>query len=87
MAYRHLFFDLDHTLWDFDANAIETLGDLYRDMELAAKGVHHFDDFTSHYLHHNAVLWDRYHNGFISAEDLKWKRMWRTLLEIGRAHV
>ncbi len=81
MAYRHLFFDLDHTLWDFDANAVETLGDLYSEMELSAKGVHSFDAFTQHYLHHNAILWDRYHNGFISAEDLKWKRMWRTMLE------
>ena len=25
MKYRHLFFDLDHTLWDFDANARATL--------------------------------------------------------------
>ena len=23
MKYKHLFFDLDHTLWDFDANAKE----------------------------------------------------------------
>ena len=30
---------------------------------------------------HNAILWDRYHKGFISSEDLKWKRMWRTLLD------
>lgn len=27
--YKHLFFDLDHTLWDFDANAKETLNELY----------------------------------------------------------
>ncbi|RZK09710.1 MAG: noncanonical pyrimidine nucleotidase, YjjG family, partial [Hymenobacter sp.] len=24
-TYRHLFFDLDHTLWDFETNATETL--------------------------------------------------------------
>jgi putative hydrolase of the HAD superfamily len=81
MAYRPLFFDLDHTLWDFDANAVETLGDLYHEMALSSKGIHSFDAFTQQYLRHNAILWDRYHNGFISAEDLKWKRMWRTLLE------
>jgi len=22
--YRHIFFDLDHTIWDFDKNAEET---------------------------------------------------------------
>jgi putative hydrolase of the HAD superfamily len=50
-------------------------------MELVTRGVDSFDTFCSHYLHHNTILWDRYHNGYISAEDLKWKRMWRTLLE------
>ena len=40
-----------------------------------------FDDFFSIYLHHNAILWDRYHKGFITTEDLKWKRMQRTLLD------
>ena len=81
MKYRHLFFDLDHTLWDFDANAMETLADVYLDLQLEAAGINDFDAFCKHYLHHNAVLWDRYHNGYISADDLKWKRMWRTLLE------
>jgi putative hydrolase of the HAD superfamily len=81
MKYQHLFFDLDHTLWDFDANAIETLGDVYQQLNLQAAGVHDFDLFCKQYLHHNAILWDRYHHGFITSDDLKWKRMWRTLLD------
>ena len=80
-SYKHLFFDLDHTLWDFDANAKETLVEIYAFFELEAKGVHPFIDFYKHYLHHNEILWDRYHKGFISSEELKWKRMWRTMLE------
>jgi len=40
-----------------------------------------FDAFYRQYLYHNEILWKRYHNGFINAEDLKWKRMWRTLLD------
>jgi len=79
--YKHLFFDLDHTLWDFDANAKETLVEIYALFELEAKGIHPFIDFYKHYLHHNEILWDRYHKGFISSEELKWKRMWRTMLE------
>ena len=79
--YKHLFFDLDHTLWDFDANANETLAEVYAFFELAAKGVTPYDRFLQQYLHHNAILWDRYHKGFISGEELKWKRMWRTMLE------
>ena len=81
MKYHHLFFDLDHTLWDFDANAMETLADVYKDLDLQTAGINDFDLFCKHYLHHNAVLWDRYHHGYITAEELKWKRMWRTLLE------
>jgi putative hydrolase of the HAD superfamily len=80
-SYKHLFFDLDHTLWDFDANAKEALTELHLFFELEAKGVYPFIDFYAHYLHHNEILWDRYHKGFINTEELKWKRMWRTMLE------
>ena len=37
MKYRHLFFDLDHTLWDFEANARATLEVLYRNLQLEDK--------------------------------------------------
>jgi putative hydrolase of the HAD superfamily len=83
--YKHLFFDLDHTLWDFDANAKETLTDLYRYFELDTKLNIHFNDFYPRYLYHNEILWDRYHNGLITADELKWKRMWRTLLDFNIA--
>jgi len=79
--YKHVFFDLDHTLWDFNTNAKEALGELYTIFDLKQKGVEPFDTFYKHYIHHNEVLWDRYHKGFVTGEELKWKRMWRTLLE------
>ena len=79
--YRHLFFDLDHTLWDFDTNAKETMAEVYELFNLKDIVLSPFDDFFSIYLHHNAILWDRYHKGFITTEDLKWKRMQRTLLD------
>jgi putative hydrolase of the HAD superfamily len=81
MKYKHLFFDLDHTLWDFDANAKATLTDLFAIFELDKRVAAPFDKFYKTYLHHNEILWDKYHNGQITAEDLKWKRMWRTLLD------
>ncbi len=81
MKYKHLFFDLDHTLWDFDANAKASLTDLYALFQLTEKVTPNFDDFYTRYLYHNGILWDKYHHGLISAEDLKWKRMWRTLLD------
>lgn len=79
--YNHLFFDLDHTLWDFDTNAKMSLIDIYKEFELHKKIVGEFDLFYKKYLHHNKILWERYQNGFINAEELKWRRMWRTLLE------
>ncbi len=79
--YKHLFFDLDHTLWDFDANAKETLAELYTIFDLDKRINIAFEDFYPKYLFHNEILWDRYHKGLISSEDLKWKRMWRTMLD------
>lgn len=81
MKYKHLFFDLDHTLWDFDANAKITLTEMYSFFNLETLGVKPFEAFYRHYLHHNEILWNRYHKGYITAEELKWRRMWRTLLE------
>lgn len=79
--YEHLFFDLDHTLWDFDTNAKETLAELYALFSLANRINSAFEDFYPRYLFHNEILWNRYHQGLISAETLKWKRMWRTMLD------
>jgi putative hydrolase of the HAD superfamily len=81
MKYKHLFFDLDHTLWDFDANSRQTLEDLYISYELEKKGVYSFDLFHKNYLIHNDLLWARYRNGYIKVDELRWKRMWLTLLD------
>ena len=79
--YKHLFFDLDHTLWDFDTNSKHTLEELYHKLELQQKGVHDFALFHSNYLAHNEKLWERYRNGFIKVEELRLKRMSQTLLD------
>jgi putative hydrolase of the HAD superfamily len=81
MKYKHLFFDLDHTLWDFDANARATLQQLHIDLDLVSKGIHDFDLFYQNYLVHNEKLWARYRNGYIKQEELRLKRMWLTLLD------
>ncbi len=81
MRYKHLFFDLDHTLWDFDTNSREALHDLYHSLSLAEAGVNDFDLFHKIYLGHNERLWDRYRKGQMKVEELRWKRMSMTLLE------
>jgi putative hydrolase of the HAD superfamily len=81
MKYEHVFFDLDHTLWDFETNSRETLYDIYHELELASMGVAAFDHFHHTYHHHNNIFWDRFRKGYITREELRWKRMWRTLLD------
>jgi putative hydrolase of the HAD superfamily len=81
MKYKHLFFDLDHTLWDFETNAKETLRELYELNDLAGRGIADFEAFFSRYSYHNTRLWDKYTKGTIRHEELKWKRMWLALLD------
>jgi putative hydrolase of the HAD superfamily len=81
MAYQHLFFDLDHTLWDFETNSKETLQELFIQHRLHETVTPEFNTFYEKYSYHNKKLWDRYHHGFITQEELKWKRMWHALLE------
>ena len=81
MAYKDLFFDLDHTIWDFELNSKETLWDLHQKYALEAKGINDFDVFYSNYSVHNHRLWDRYTKGFIKQEELRWKRIYLSLLD------
>ncbi len=81
MKYHHLFFDLDHTLWDFDTASKHTWQRLYEQYHLAEQGLPDFDTFFSCYCRHNDRLWERFRAGFIKREDLRWKRIWYTLLD------
>jgi putative hydrolase of the HAD superfamily len=81
MPYKDLFFDLDHTIWDFELNSKETLWDLHLKYELEAKGINNFDEFYNIYSVHNHRLWDRYSKGFIKQEELRWKRVYLSLLD------
>jgi len=78
--YTSLFFDLDHTLWDFEKNSIATLSILFNEIDLPSKGIPDFDDFNIVYHEINEKLWSRFRKGFLSREDLRWKRMFQTLV-------
>lgn len=79
--YSHLFFDLDHTLWDFEENARQTLKIIFKELDLSIKGISDFTYFHKRYLLHNDVLWERYRKGIIKVDELRWKRMLLTLLD------
>lgn len=83
LRYQHLFFDLDHTLWDFESNAKATLLQLYQELALEQLGIDDFNRFYRQYLEHNEKLWDRYRKGFIRQDELRIKRMRLALLDFG----
>ena len=47
--YKHIFFDLDRTLWDFDYNSKKTLKDIYNYLNLNNYGIKNFKLFISVY--------------------------------------
>lgn len=82
-AYKHIFFDLDRTLWDFDASSNEAFHDIYTTFELKNKGVNSVRSFKDFYNHHNEILWNQYRDGKLSKEVLRGLRFRLTLKEFG----
>lgn len=81
--YRALFFDLDHTLWDFDRNSEETIAGLFDLHHLKSRGVPEFSQFITRYRKINYEMWDAYHRREISKETLRTGRFLRTLEHFG----
>ena len=82
-TYRHLFFDLDHTLWDFDRNAGETLETLFDLHNLSRYGTFTVDEFVARYQDINHALWRLYQANKISQAQLRATRFVRTLTRLG----
>lgn len=77
MNIKHIFFDLDHTLWDFNKNSKETLAELYTELNLS-NYLPSFIDFYNKYLEVNDALWDLYRKNMISKEVLRTVRFLNT---------
>jgi putative hydrolase of the HAD superfamily len=74
MKYRHIFFDLDHTLWDFEKNAEEALKELYLQYALQTLGNFSDNDLIRHFLLINNHLWNLYNTDQISQQELRESR-------------
>jgi putative hydrolase of the HAD superfamily len=81
MSYsdKHIFFDIDRTLWDFDRNSEFALKQIISEEKLE-KRVGSFDKFHGIYVSENARLWQIYGKGLLSKEELRYKRFQDTLL-------
>jgi len=78
---KHIFFDLDRTLWDFEANSHQTLLELCTSHNLSDKGVEDYEAFIKNYKAHNEQLWDLYRVDKISQKDLRRERFERALVD------
>jgi len=81
--YTHIFFDLDHTIWDFDKNAEETLHELYGAYQLKDLGLHSADLFIETYTRNNHQLWADYHLGKVTKQHLREMRFKKTFIDLG----
>ncbi|WP_430907713.1 YjjG family noncanonical pyrimidine nucleotidase [Maribacter sp. 2-571] len=66
-----IFFDLDHTLWDFEKNSALTFKTIF---EKHAIGVD-LDVFLTAYVPANLVYWRRYRENQITKEALRYERL------------
>lgn len=75
---KHIFFDLDHTLWDFDKNSEEALTDIYADLNLHLK-ISSFQRFLKKYREINQRYWNLYRQNLVNKEQVRDGRFIDTL--------
>ena len=78
MKYTHLFFDLDNTLWDFNANSYDALRLAIKKLDLEG-AIGDYDQYFSIYLQVNDRLWDLYRENKITKNVLKGLRFEESL--------
>lgn len=68
---KHIFLDLDHTLWDFDKNSELTFQQIFKEQKINLN----FDVFIQTYNPINFDYWKRYRQEKISKPDLRYGRL------------
>lgn len=83
MSKTDIFFDLDHTIWDFEKNAAETLMELFETYRFSSFGINSATLFIDTYNRNNHRLWALYHHGKITKSQLREARFADTFTELG----
>ncbi|HKJ48427.1 MAG TPA: YjjG family noncanonical pyrimidine nucleotidase [Christiangramia sp.] len=68
---EHVFFDLDHTLWDFDKNSELAFREVFEKQNIRLN----VDDFLQVYKPINFKYWELYRNNSVSKEALRYGRL------------
>jgi len=72
--YKHLFFDLDHTLWDFEKNTYEAMEEIYRIFNFSKWSFFSFSDLMKNFNDVNNYLWEKFNYGLIDGDELRYSR-------------
>lgn len=80
---RHIFFDLDNTLWDHRKNALLTLKEIFTREKINQAYDLDFDEFHDEYFTINENLWAQIRDGKIDKEYLRKHRFYNTFLFFG----
>lgn len=84
-SYRHLIFDLDHTLWDFKKNSEETLRELYDYYRLTDIGSFSAQQLCTAFEQVNLRLWQLYNEGKYDQQRLRSERFRMIFAHLGVA--
>lgn len=82
-SYKCIFFDLDHTLWDYDRNCAETLAELHERFELPTRGIPSPEVLLETFLRINTELWDLHDRGLLHKDAIRYQRFHKVLMELG----
>lgn len=75
---KHIFFDLDHTLWDFDKNSELAFAQIFQKNDLKIS----IETFIKIYVPINHACWKLYENNQMSAEELRLTRLKQTFQQL-----
>jgi len=75
---QHVFFDLDHTLWDFDKNSSEALHELFYELQFDRE-IETIETFIQTYQKINAKYWSLYNHGKVTKSQVRTGRFIDTL--------
>ena len=74
MQIKHIFFDLDHTLWDFETNSAKAFDFIFKDNKVEVD----LNSFLRIYAPINHSYWKLYREEKVSKKDLRYKRLKET---------
>jgi YjjG family noncanonical pyrimidine nucleotidase len=81
--YCTVFFDLDHTLWDYETNSCATLTELHEMHGLGTMGILDVQAFLDQFRTVNNELWDLFDTGRITSDVIRKERFQRILGHFG----